>query len=279
MSSSHHFRLAPEVLGRSGAVAVAALVLLPVIALACGRRWAAFALGGTLVVCVLMEVPWLFVHFSDAVSLSQSRRAAGFAPLPFVFAGALLMAARTWLVLPGALVAGIVLQRLWPGDFDYGLRHGGPAAATWIALFGGAAALAAALLFRPAEPRARYALGAGAAALFTLPVLIHGLAHWSPRTPVDPLALSPRLVHSLRTRVPKGAIVIAPAEVSYRVVAAAPVYVVALPVVHVANTRANDPYGRRAAVLRWVSTNDPSIPRRYGATWAIRAGRLYRLGE
>jgi hypothetical protein len=27
-----------------------------------------------------------------------------------------------------------------------------------------------------------------------------------------------------------------------------------------------------------VRTNDPSIPRRYGATWAIRGGRLYRLG-
>jgi hypothetical protein len=112
-----------------------------------------------------------------------------------------------------------------------------------------------------------------------LPVLIHGLAHWSPRVPADPLALSPRLVHNLRTKVPKGAIVIAPVQVSYRVVAEAPVYVVALPVAHVADTRANDPYGRRAAVLRWVRTNDPGIPRHYGATWAIRAGRLYRLSR
>jgi hypothetical protein len=279
VSNTHHFRLAPEVLGRSGAVAVASLALLPLTALARSRRWAAFALGGTLVVLVLMEVPWLFVHFSDAVSLSQSRRAAGFVPFPFVLAGALLIAARTWLVLPAALVAGIVLQQLWPGDFDYGLRHGGPAAATWIALFGGALALGVVLLFRPAEPRPRFALGAGAAALFTLPVLIHGLAHWSPRVPSDPLALSPTLVHNLRTKVPKGAIVIAPVEESYRVVADAPVYVVALPVAHVADTRANDPYGRRAAVLRWVRTNDPSIPRHYGATWAIRAGRLYRLSR
>ena len=30
--------------------------------------------------------------------------------------------------MPVALVAGIVLQRLWPGDFEYGLRHGGPGA-------------------------------------------------------------------------------------------------------------------------------------------------------
>ena len=33
--------------------------------------------------------------------------------------GALLVAARTWLVLPASLAGGIVLQRLWPGDFDY----------------------------------------------------------------------------------------------------------------------------------------------------------------
>ena len=46
--TTHHFRLAPEVLGRSGAVAVAALALLPLTALARRRRWAAFALGGTL---------------------------------------------------------------------------------------------------------------------------------------------------------------------------------------------------------------------------------------
>ena len=129
----------------------------------------------------------------------------------------------------------------------------------------------------PAEPRARYAVGAWAAALFALPVVVHGFAHWSSRTPVDTLALPPALVHELRTKVPKGAIVIAPVQMSYRVVADAPVYVVALPVAHVADTRANDPYARRAAVEKWVRTNDPSIPRRYGATWAIRGGRLYRL--
>jgi hypothetical protein len=278
VSNLHHFRLAPEVLGRSGAVAVAALALVPVTALAWRKRWGAFVLGGTLVVLALMEVPWLFVHFSSAVSLSQSRRAAGFWPLPFVFAGALALVARTWLVLPASLAAGIVLQRLWPGDFAYGLRHGGPAIVTWVALIGGAVALVAGLFIRPKEPRARFAVGAWAATLFALPVVVHGFAHWSPRTPVDRLALPPTLVHALRTKVPKGAIVIAPVQMSYRVVAEAPVYVVALPVAHVADTRANDPYTRRAAVQKWVRTNDPSIPRRYGATWAIRGGRLYRLG-
>jgi hypothetical protein len=277
VTNDHHYRLAASVLGRSGTIAVASLLLLPVTALAIRRRWAAFALGGALLVLALLEVPWLFVHFSNAVSLSQSRRAAGFAPLPFALAGAAALIVRRWTMLPLALAVGIALQLLWPGDFAYGLRHGGPAAATWVALIGGAVALAAALIKRPRAPDERHVLGAAAVALLALPVAVHGFAHWSPRTPTDTQALSPRLVHNLRTRVPKGAVVLAPLETSYRVVADAPLYVVGLPVSHVANTKANDPYTRRKAVVHWSATNDPAVARRYGATWAIRKGRLYRL--
>ncbi len=277
VSSPHHFRLAPQVIGRSGAVVVAALFLLPLTALAFRSRWAQYALGGTLLILCLMEIPWLFVHLSDATSLSQSRRAAGFAPLPFVFAGALALATRRLVVVPLALVAGIVLERLWPGDFGLGLQHGGPALATWVALYGGAAALVLVLLVRPEAPREFHTRAAAAAALFVLPVLVHGLWHWSPRNATDPNALSPRLVHNLRTRVPKGAVVIAPLKASYEVSAVAPLYVVAVPVTHAANTKANRPYLRAREVKTWLQTRDPSIPRRYGATWAIRAGRLYRL--
>jgi hypothetical protein len=278
VSSLHRFRLAPEVFGRSGAVAVAALVLLPVTAFAFRQPWARFVLGGALIVLVLLEVPWLFVHFSDAVSLSQSRRAAGFVPLPFALAGGLALVVRRVWLLPAALVAGIVLQRLWPGDFDYGLRHGGPAAATWIALVGGGAALVVALLVRRLALEPKFALGGAAAAAFTLPVVVHGLWHWSPASPADPGALSSRLVHNLRTKVPKGAIVIAPIQASYRVVADAPVYVVAAPLTHVANTKANHSVERFRAVRHWVRTDDPRVPARYGATWQIRSGRLARVG-
>jgi hypothetical protein len=55
------------------------------------------------------------------------------------------------------------------------------------------------------------------------------------------------------------------------------VYIVASPVAHVANTTANLPYARVRAVHHWVLTNDPRVAERYGATWAIRKGRLYRL--
>ncbi len=272
----HDFRLAPEVLGRTGAVAVAALVLVPVSAFALRHRWAWFVLGGSLIVLFLMEVPWLFVHFSDAVSLSQSRRAAGFLPFPFAFAAGLALLARRAVLVPAAFVAGIVLQRLWPGDFAYGLRHGGPALATWFALLGGLAALLLWLFRRPRlEPR--FDLGAAAALAFVLPVFVHGIWHWSSAHPTDPNALPPRLIHDLRTKVPKGATVIAPIETSYEVEAVAPLYVVAAPLTHVANTKANAPVARFRAVKRWVRTNDPKIPKQYGATWAIRGGRLYRL--
>jgi hypothetical protein len=278
VSSPHHFRLAAEVFGRSGAVAVAALLLLPVTALAIRMRWGRFVLGGGLIVLALMELPWAFVHFSDAVSLSQSRRAAGFWPLPFAFAGGLALVARRVWAVPLALVAGAVLQHEWPGDFAYGLRHGGPAWATWWALGGGLAALVAALAWRGTMPAPRFALGAWAAAAFVLPVVAHGVRHWSPAAPSDPLALSPRLLHNLRAKVPKGEVVLAPVQVSYRIEGGVPVYVVAAPLAHVANTRANHAVARYRAVHHWVLTNDPRVAARYGATWAIRRGRLYRLG-
>src|SRR5262249_13575958 len=152
----------------------------------------------------------------------------------------------------------------------------GPALATWIALFGGAAVLALALVLRRPDLRENYRLGAAATACFVLPVLVHGAWHWSPRVARDPLALSPRLTRELRARVPKGAIVPARIQQRSRVVAAAPISVVAIPVDHVAATVANAPRGRAAAVRRGGRTNAPAVARRYSATWAIRNGRLYR---
>ena len=271
------FRVAPEVFGRSGAIQVAALILLPLVAFAIPRRWAFFALGGTLIILVLGSVPWLFVHFSDAVGLSQSRRAIGFAPLPFALVGAAALTARRAWAVPVALVAGIVLEWRWPGDFEYGLKHGGPAAATWWALGGGAVALLLFLVARRPPVREHWVLGAAAVMVFCVPLYIHGMWHWRATKQADPSALSPRLVHNLRTKVPKGAIVIADLATSYRVAAEAPVYIVAAPVTHVAATTANKPYVRAKDVQRWVHTKEAAIARRYGATWAIRSGRLYRL--
>ena len=148
--SETSYRLAPEVFGRVGAVAVAALLCVPLAGLALRRRWAAYVLGGSLAIFLVLLVPALFVPFSDAVSLSQSRRAAGFLPFAFAFAGGLLVLAGflRLALLPVALAAGIVLQLLYPGDFGYRLVSGGPALATWIAAVGGALALVGGLVLQ-----------------------------------------------------------------------------------------------------------------------------------
>ena len=65
VSSPDRYHLRAEVLGRSGAVAVAALVLVPLAGFAIRRRWAALVLGGSLAVLALMLVPELFTRLSD----------------------------------------------------------------------------------------------------------------------------------------------------------------------------------------------------------------------
>ena len=132
------------------------------------------------------------------------------------------------------------------------------------------------LLFARKRPSERHGLGAIAAVLFVLPVAFHGFTNWSPLKTSDPNALSPAILSELRA-VPPRSVVIASPETSYELAAAAPVYVVAAPIAHVANTRANDPQTRIDDVEHWLATRDPAIPRHYGATWAVRDGRLYRL--
>ena len=270
VDSLHHYALRPEVVSRSGAVAVAALAIVPLAALAARQRWAAFVLGGTLAVLGIELPVWIFPHFADAVSISQARRAAGFVPFPFALAGGAAVLTRMTgpLVLPLALGAGIALQLAYPGDFGPGLREGGPAAATWIAAIGGLAALGVGLLL-PRRLERRSWLVAAAVALFCVPVAVHGFRHWDPSEKRDLYALTPGLLHSLRTDVPKRSIVFSDLETSYRISAFAPVYVAAAPPAHVADTKANHPYARRLSVLRYFGTGNEAILRRYRATWLV----------
>jgi hypothetical protein len=280
--SCDRFRLAPEVISRGGAVAVAALLLVPVCALAWRRRFGAYVVGGSLLLLGLLLVPWLFVPFADAVSISQARRAAGFLPLPFAFAGgvAVVTAFVGAAVLPLALAAGIVLQLAWPGDFGYVLHGGGPAFATWVAAIGGAAALVAVVVLRRPDVReSRSVIVAVAAALFVVPVAWHGLTHFHP--PPRPQQLPDALIDVLRTRVPRGDVVFSDVETSYLAAASAPVYVAVAPPAHVADTKANHPRERARDAARFLETGDLAIPRRYGARWILldrrRTGVRLRL--
>jgi len=189
----------------------------------------------------------------------------------------LAVLARSLLVLPAALAAGIALEHEWPGDFAYGMAGTAPRLFTWIALVGAAAGIVVgAAVFRRWWVTERHARAALAAALFVLPIAVHAARNWSPLVPHDPDALSPALLQQLK-QVPPRAVIIASPRISYRLLAAAPVYVVAAPPVHVANTKANLPYVRVKAVEAWLAGRAPGVARRYGATWAVRKGRLYRL--
>lgn len=268
--SPDSFRLAPEAIARSGPVAVAALCCVPLAALASRRRWASLVLGGSVALLALLLLPDLFTPFADAVSLSQARRAALFLPLAFALAGAAAVSARLlwWVALPAALGAGIALELTYPGDFGYRLVEGGPPIAAWIAFVGGAASLVvAAVLGRRGTIDDRGPLAAAAAAAFVIPIGVYGFTHWSERT-AGPGQLTRGVVHALQ-KVPRGSVVFSDDATSYRVVAAAPVYVASALPGHVADTKANRPYARREDARRFGRTGDLAIPRRYHADYVL----------
>ncbi len=270
--SDGSYRLAPEILGRSGALAVAALLAVPLAVFAAKRRWAAFVLGGFVAVLALMLLPDLFTRFADAVSISQARRAAGFVPFGFAVAGGAAVLARLlWVgALPVALGVGIALQLAYPGDFGYTLEQGGPALVTWIALIGGGAALLVGIFLPRRAARLDRVdwLAAATAFLVVLPVALHGFTHWDEK-PVTGTQLTPGLVQALRTKVPESAVVFSDDETSYKIAAFAPVYVTIAPPGHVADTKANRPYERREDAKEFFRTGNLAIPKRYGAGWLV----------
>jgi hypothetical protein len=282
VSSPDRFRLAPEVIARAGAVPVAGLLLVPLAVLAARRRWAAFVLGGTVLLLALLVIPFVFPLFADTVTLSQARRAAAFLPLAVAVAGGAAVLARllgTW-ALAVAFAAGIVLARVYPGDFGYQLDDGGPAWVVWLALGGGAAALFAGGVLRGSGLWLERSgpVAAAAAALFVAPIAVGG--GWS-----DPAArpdeLSPGLVDAVHDRVPEDGVIFSDPETGYWLSAFAPVYVAVAAPAHVADTTSNRPYERAQAARSFSSTGDLSIPRRYRADWIVVDRRRWprvRLG-
>src|SRR6185503_2525690 len=100
--------------------------------------------------------------------------------------------------------------------------------------------------------------------------------HWDER-PIAARGLTPGLVRALRDRVPEKAVVFSDDRTSYAIAAFAPVYVAnALPG-HVADTKSNRPYARRADAQTFFRTGNLAIPRRYGAGWLVLDRRRSKL--
>ncbi len=268
------YSLSPEAIARGGAATVAALLVVPAAVLAAGRRWAAYVLGGSVAILLILLVPPFFTALSDLASLSQARRLALFLPLMFALAGAAVLAGRVRLIgCAGALALGVGLQLAYPGGEGGRLAPGGPAWATWVALGGGVAALAAGRLARR-DGTAPTWWAVAAVSLFALPIAVSGFADLE-RERADPRALPPGLVDVLRTEVPPRAIVFADLETSYRIAAEAPVFVASAPPAHVADTGRNRPYERRADVIRFFYRDNVSYLEKeqildyYGASWLV----------
>jgi hypothetical protein len=215
-----------------------------------------------------MLVPLLFTTLADLVSISQARRAAGFLPFAFAFAGGLGVLSRVvGPLLPLlALGAGVGLQLTVPGDFTYVLDEPGPVWVAWFAVVGALVALVVGLVWR--RPPLESAAGL-AAALFLLPVAVAGFASWNDRGTPKAAELTPGLIEAVRTDVPERAIVFSDQDTSYRLAAFAPVYIAVAPPGHVANTKANRPFERAEDARAFLRTGDLSIPERYSADYLV----------
>jgi hypothetical protein len=266
------YSLQPRFLAWGGAATVAALLAIPCAALAYRRAWAAYVLGATAALGSVAVVPLFFTHFADVMSLSQALRIGSFLPLAFALAGAAELVAITGAAAPVvALAAGIAASQLYPEVTS------GPAWAVWLAIGGTFTALLLGVagrlprITRPVEER----WVVTAAVAFLLPIATTGLTHLHRSDRPDPFALTPGLVHALDTHVRQRDVVFSNVETSYRITAAAPVYVAASLPGHVARTSANRPYQRQWDTVRFFfrpAVSDAvrwSILRSYGADWVV----------
>ena len=153
------YRLAAEVVGRTGAVAVAALALVPLAGLAVRRRrWAAFVLGGTVARARADARARSSSRASPTPSRSRSRAAPpgscrSRSPSP---AGSRCSSRRVRGSCRSRCVAGIAAAAAGgPATSTTASATAGRAIVTWWALVGGAAALGLGLAFAAGCRRSR----------------------------------------------------------------------------------------------------------------------------
>jgi hypothetical protein len=272
------FGFSPDAIARGGPVVVAGLLAVPLAALAARRLWAALVLGGSLAVLTLLLFPPFFTLLSDAFSLSQSRRLTAFLPIAFAVAGACILASRLRLAgVAMAAGAAVLFELLYPGEFTYRVKEGGPGWTVWIAVLGGLVALGAgALLCRRGPDPTAWAVATAVA--FTVPIAVAGLADL--KRPGPTTALTPGIVEAVRGDTAPGDVLFADPETAYEIAAFAPVYINSAPIGHVASTPANRPKARRADARRFFlnpTTTDGErreILARYQAGWVLVDKRL-----
>ncbi len=266
------YSLEPRFLAWGGAATVAALVAIPCAALARRRAWSAYVLGSTAALGAVALVPPLFTRFADVISLSQALRIGGFLPLAFALAGAAELAALAGGAAPAVgLGAGIAASLVYPGVTN------GPAWVAWLAVGGAMVALLVGVARRlPSVDRPVQGRWVAAAAVaFLLPVSVAGLTNLHRSNRPDPYALTPGLVRAIDAHVRGRDVVFSNVETSYRISAAAPVFVAASLPGHVARTLANRPYERQWDAVRFFfrpALGDSArwrILRRYGAGWVV----------
>jgi len=270
-------RAAPDAITRSGPILVAALLLVPLVGLAVRRWWAAFAVGGTLLTLAVLLIPPLFTAFVDAISVSQGRRLAQFLPVPFVIAGASVLAGRfRFVAVAAALALGVALELAYQADSSHGVEAPGPVWPLWVAVLGAPLGIAAGLWLGPKLDRflVQSPWTAIVGCTLVLPVAVVGLGDLRRSDARDPYALTPGLVRALDT-LDHDAIVFAPVQTAYRVTAGAPVFVAATLPFHVADTGAARPYQRQRASNRFFTAKHiPAAERaallaRYDADWVL----------
>jgi hypothetical protein len=267
-----YLRLAPRALTRGGPATVAAFLAIPFAGLGGRRSWVAYVLGAALAVFPVLLIPYLFTPFSDVASLSQARRLAIFLPLPFALAGAFLLLGRLrWAGAAVVLALAFVLDRSFSREFGYQVRQGGPGWVVWFAFFGSIVALLIAVFFRRAGPSATPWTAAVAVA-FAIPLAVSGLSDVKRGLP-DPNALTPGLVHVLRTEVRPRDVVFGDPDIAFEVVTYAPVYIPAVPAWEL-NPKARNLYKRRLDATLFFSPSASDEERRrllakYGARWLV----------
>ena len=270
-------RAAPDAITRSGPVLLAALIVLPLVALAVRRWWAAFAVGGTVLALAVLLVPFVFTTFVDAISVSQGRRLAQFLPVAFAVAAAAVLAGRLRIVgVAAGLGFGLALEFAYQADSAPGLDSPGPIWPLWVALVGAPIGIAVGLWLgsRLDGFLVQTSWTAVVACAFVAPIGVAGLADLHRADASDQYALSPGLVRAL-DRLDHEAVVFAPVETAYRVTAEAPVFVAATLPFHVADTGATRPHRRQRDAIRFFNPRGLSdvdraaLLERYGADYVL----------